>query len=234
MNIKRYFPLQMRKYIAQMRAMDNPLQLFGRYHSGALRAYVHHTVKSNAWKQISLGIDSEVHRGTLLHCNDRRSGKSIVFGERAMVGQNSFFSAGDAIELGRDCLVGAGCNFLGAGHIYDDPTVPYARAPVVSYGSIIVEPNVWIGTGVTIIGSVRVGFGCVVAAGTFLRKTVPPLCLVAGNPARILSTYNWKNQCWQKMPPDPESHAATVVEHIASLPHAEEFAKRIDCRLNPK
>lgn len=47
--------------------------------------------------------------------------------------------------------------------------------------------NVWIGPGATISGSITVGDGVTVSAGTVLSRDVPARCLVAGNPGRVIA-----------------------------------------------
>ena len=55
-------------------------------------------------------------------------------------------------------------------------------APVV-FGS-----EVMVGSYVTVLAGVTLGDGAVVAAGSIVTKDVPPHSLVAGNPARVLSS----------------------------------------------
>ena len=50
----------------------------------------------------------------------------------------------------------------------------------------MIEKNVWIAAGATIIGGVTVGDNSVVAAGSVVTKNVPPNTLVGGNPARVI------------------------------------------------
>lgn len=47
--------------------------------------------------------------------------------------------------------------------------------------------NVWIGPGAIITGAIKVGDGATISAGTVLSKDVPPRCLVAGNPGRVVA-----------------------------------------------
>jgi acetyltransferase-like isoleucine patch superfamily enzyme len=50
----------------------------------------------------------------------------------------------------------------------------------------MIERNVWIAAGATIIGGVTVGENSVVAAGSVVTKDVAPNTLVGGNPARVI------------------------------------------------
>jgi acetyltransferase-like isoleucine patch superfamily enzyme len=51
---------------------------------------------------------------------------------------------------------------------------------------IVLERNVWVTSGCTILGGVRIGENSVVAAGSVVTRSVPPNVLVGGNPARVL------------------------------------------------
>lgn len=72
----------------------------------------------------------------------------------------------------------------------------FRDAPVVSHdftqyrvkrkGQILIENDVWIGHGATIMGGVTIHNGAVVAANAVVTKDVPPYAIVAGNPARIV------------------------------------------------
>ncbi len=53
-------------------------------------------------------------------------------------------------------------------------------------GDIIVEDDVWIGYGATIMSGVKIGKGAVVAAGSVVTKEVPPYAVVGGTPAKII------------------------------------------------
>lgn len=59
-------------------------------------------------------------------------------------------------------------------------------AEAFSYGNIVVDDDVWIGHGSTILSGVHIGQGAIVAAGAVVSKDVPPYSIVGGVPARIL------------------------------------------------
>ncbi len=47
-------------------------------------------------------------------------------------------------------------------------------------------------TGATIVGDVCLGDGCVIAAGAVVTTDVPPYSLYAGVPAKLVKTYEAK------------------------------------------
>lgn len=53
-------------------------------------------------------------------------------------------------------------------------------------GDIIVDDDVWIGYGATIMSDVHIGQGAVVAAGAVVTKDVPPYAIVGGVPAEVI------------------------------------------------
>ena len=53
-------------------------------------------------------------------------------------------------------------------------------------GSVIIQNDVWVGHGATIMAGVTLHNGCIVAAGAVVTKDVPPYAIVGGNPAKVI------------------------------------------------
>ena len=49
---------------------------------------------------------------------------------------------------------------------------------------VIIEEDVWCGANVTILKGVRLGRGCIIAAGSVVTKSIPPYTIAAGVPCR--------------------------------------------------
>ena len=63
-------------------------------------------------------------------------------------------------------------------------TRQFMKAP--RKGSIVIQNDVWVGYGVTIMAGVTLHNGSVVAAGSVVTKDVPPYAIVGGNPAKVI------------------------------------------------
>lgn len=59
-----------------------------------------------------------------------------------------------------------------------------AQYEAVSKGNIIVDDDVWIGFGATIMSGVHIGQGAIIAAGAVVTKDVEPYAIYAGVPAK--------------------------------------------------
>lgn len=116
-------------------------------------------------------------------CNPR-----MTIGDRTHCGSRFGVAVGADVTIGNDVLIADDVRiFTYDSHPLDMnkraqnlPAEPETSRPVV------IESNAWIGSRAMVMKGVRVGKGSIVAAGSIVVKDVPPLVIVAGNPARIV------------------------------------------------
>jgi len=53
-------------------------------------------------------------------------------------------------------------------------------------GGVTIEPDVWLGANVTVLGGVTLGTGSIAAAGAVITKSMPSRSICGGLPAKIL------------------------------------------------
>ena len=108
----------------------------------------------------------------------------VSVGDHVYIGRHSHL-AGD-ITIGDYCLLASYVAFVGGDHPIDVQGYPMCFAGGPHLEPTIVERDVWIGHGVTVLQGVRIGEGSVIAAGSVVTKDVPPNSIVVGNPGRVL------------------------------------------------
>lgn len=109
-------------------------------------------------------------------------GADIRVGRNVFINQNCTFYDLGGLDIADDVMIGPNVSLITSGH----PIEPSQRRTGVVAKPIVIERNVWIAAGATIIGGVTVGENSVVAAGSVVTRDVPPNTLVGGNPARII------------------------------------------------
>ncbi len=101
--------------------------------------------------------------------------------------QNEIF-VGDRIEIGDNVRLAVKVRLVGyPGH----PVDPIARARGEpdsddQVGNIIIENDVWLAAGVTVMGGVTIGAGTIVATGSVVTKSLPGGVLAGGIPAKVI------------------------------------------------
>lgn len=69
---------------------------------------------------------------------------------------------------------------------FKEKTLGESKPEAFSKGDIVVDDDVWIGYGATILSGVHIGQGAVVAAGAVVTHDVPPYAIVGGVPAHLI------------------------------------------------
>jgi acetyltransferase-like isoleucine patch superfamily enzyme len=92
-----------------------------------------------------------------------------------------------------------------------------------SKGDIIVDDDVWIGYGATIMSGVHIGKGAVIASGAVVVKDVPPYAIVGGVPAKVIK-YRFPDDVKEKV--ERLDFNKLTSEKIAK--HIEELYQTVD------
>lgn len=105
-----------------------------------------------------------------------------------IIGTPRFGSEPYLISIGRHVTVSNDVSFI----THDGATWVVRHLPghdrLIKYGRIDILDNCFIGMGAIILPGVRIGPNSVVAAGSVVVRDVAPGTIVAGNPARVVTT----------------------------------------------
>ncbi len=109
-------------------------------------------------------------------------GVDITVGRNVFINQNCTFYDLGGLHIADDVMIGPNVSLITSGH----PVEASGRRALTIAKPIVIERNVWIAAGATVIGGVTVAENSVVAAGSVVTKSVPPSTLVGGNPAKVI------------------------------------------------
>lgn len=175
---------------------------------------------------IAIGYGSCIGDNTWLNVCHRDGETRMKIGSCVLIGRNSMISAGGYLEIGDYCLFAPRVFVADADHVYSNIMRPYMDQGATA-GRIVVEENCWLGINAVVSGNVVVGRGCVVGANAVVTKDVPPFCVVAGSPARIIRMFDFASGAWVKV--DGEGHLRELLAARAEspVPSREVYARML-------
>jgi acetyltransferase-like isoleucine patch superfamily enzyme len=111
----------------------------------------------------------------------RWRGVEIADGANIAIGVIIETSMPNLVTIGKNAHVGVRSVLIG--HFRDAPRQDEKGRPY----SIRIEDEAFLGPGVIVLPNVTIGYGAVVTAGSVVSRSVPPLTMVRGNPAKPIA-----------------------------------------------
>lgn len=119
---------------------------------------------------------------------DGKAGK-ITIGNGCLIRRGAHITATNSITIGNNLLTGTNVIITDNSHGATDAAslaLPPGERPAVSKGAVKIGNNVWLGNNVCIMPGVSIGDGAVVGANSVVTHDIPPFCVAAGVPARVV------------------------------------------------
>lgn len=118
--------------------------------------------------------------------------ETITVGDNVTLGARpTLLATRSTIRIGNNVMFGPGVTVRGGNHRFDIVGVPInavddgMKRPEDDLG-VVIEDDVWVGGGATILAGVTVGRGSVIGGAAVVTKDVPPYSIAVGNPARVV------------------------------------------------
>lgn len=124
--------------------------------------------------QVTMGKGFSMKQGAYIAAID---GGKITIGKNVSINRNCILVCHDSISIADNCAIGPNTVFYDHDHRFGENGIEsgYKTAPIV------IEPNCWIGAGVTILRGTHIGEGSVIGAGAVVRGEIPAHSLVTAN-----------------------------------------------------
>jgi acetyltransferase-like isoleucine patch superfamily enzyme len=124
---------------------------------------------------VHLGVD------TALRCHEG----TLSVGDKTVLGRAVSINCYLDIEIGASVLFADDIYVSDFDHKFADLDVPI-KDQGIAKSRVRIEPNVWVGTKVTVARGVVIGTGSVIGANAVVTHDLPPYSVAVGVPARVI------------------------------------------------
>ncbi len=144
-----------------------------------------HTIRNFIYRKIfgvKLGKMATIYWGAEI-----RDHYKLKIGRGTIIGDHVILDARNGIEIGDNVNFSSNVHIWTEQHDHRDPDFACNSSDAFK---VTIGNRAWIGPGTTILHSVNIGEGAVIAAGAVVTKDVEPFAIMAGIPARKIGERN--------------------------------------------
>lgn len=108
----------------------------------------------------------------------------LTIGNDVHVNCFSILGATERIEIEDHCIFAPYVQITDAEHGFEDPAglIKHER---ISAEPVVIHENAWLGSGVVVLKGVDIGAGAVIGAKSLVTRSIPPLSVAYGVPAKV-------------------------------------------------
>lgn len=119
---------------------------------------------------------------------DHKSNPIIQIGENTNIGRFLIISSADSINIGKNCLLSYNVSLMDHDHVFNSTSQSPLRTGTTKGKQINIGDHCFIGAHSFILKGVTLGRHCVVGANSVVTKSFPDYSVIAGSPARLITS----------------------------------------------
>lgn len=167
-------------------------------------------IRGKRWMHVGKNFTTGKYcRLEVLDDESRTSDKKIMLsiGDGVQINDNVHIAVAGSVFIGHHVLIASKVfisdhnhgNYKTQGDLLQDSplTVPIERALMIK--PVVIQDNVWLGEFVSVLPGVTIGEGSIIGTMSVVNSDIPPFCIAAGSPAKVIKKYNFTSGEWEKV-----------------------------------
>jgi len=114
------------------------------------------------------------------------------------IGRHVFIGAAQLIEIQSDCVLSDRVSIFDNSHGFSPDGPNIMKQDLQDIHPVCIREGSFIGLNSCIFAGVTLGRHCVVGASSVVTKSFPDYSMVAGNPAKLIKSYNLETKKWER------------------------------------
>jgi len=157
------------------------------------KSFIYRSVRKDVvpFNKIKIGNHSLIEKNSTIN----NMVGDIIIGDRCLIGLSNTIIG--PVKFGNDVTTAQQITISGLNHNFEDISTPINRQGV-NTKQVTLEDDIWIGANCVILQGVTIGKHSIVGAGSIVTHSIPAYSVAVGNPAKIVKTYDLKNEKWIK------------------------------------
>jgi len=127
-----------------------------------------------------IGKNVDLLQGVRILCPN-----GVRIGNNTAINIHTSLDGNGGLSIGNNVLIGPYCQILTASHNFNARNIPM-KEQGINTSPVVIEDDVWLGVGVTVLPGVTIGRGAIVGAGAVVTRNVESFHIVTGVPAKTI------------------------------------------------
>jgi acetyltransferase-like isoleucine patch superfamily enzyme len=144
------------------------------------------------WNRFEIGALTTIESFALVN----NGSGHVLLGDRVRVGVGSVVLG--PVTMGHGSGLGQHVFVSGFNHGYSDASKNSSVQPLVIKETVI-EEEAHIGANSVVLPGIRIGKRSQIGAGSVVTKDIPPYCIAAGNPAKVIKQFDFETGTWVRV-----------------------------------
>lgn len=113
--------------------------------------------------------------------------ENLSIGDNVSIHEMSYIDAEGEIDISSNVSIAHRCSIISSNHSYLELDVPIKYQKMI-LEKVSIKDDVWIGCSTVILPGCTIGTGCVIGANSTVSRSIEPMKIAVGSPARIIKS----------------------------------------------